>query len=80
MFLFDDFVMTTKQQTNLKFLVCSEKFVSEALCTSLQKADFVSFNSFVLAQKPQKKEVRMSKMIPGVEGISPVEMKPISSL
>ena len=32
MFLLDDFVMTTKQRTNLKFLLCLEKIPSEALC------------------------------------------------
>ena len=37
MFLLDDFVMITEQQTNLKFLVCLEKSHSEALCM-LQQA------------------------------------------
>ena len=32
MFLLDDFVMTVKQQTNVKFLVCWGKSSTEALC------------------------------------------------
>ena len=36
MFLLDDFVMTTEQQTKFKFLVHLGKFPSEAVCTLQQ--------------------------------------------
>ena len=53
MFLLDNFVMTTEQWINLKFLVRLENFQKLSVCfsTSLQTPDFVSSNSFSLAQK-----------------------------
>ena len=47
--LLDNLVMTTEQQSNLKFLVRLGKSPSEAFCMLQQvyQADFVSFNSFL---------------------------------
>ena len=51
MFLLDDFVVTTKQRTNLKFQVRHISFRSAMYAsTSLQRADFVSFSDILWHQ------------------------------
>ena len=82
MFLFDDFVMTTEQQTNLKFLVRLGKSPLEAfyMLEQVYKEQTCLIQQFLSGTKDAKKDVRLLKMIPGVEGLPPVEMKPIKRL
>ena len=82
MFLLDNFVITTEQQTNLKFLVRLGKS-SEALCMLQQvnKEQTLSRSTvFFSGTIDSKKYVRMLRMIPGVEGLPTTEIKPMSNL
>ena len=80
--LLDHFAMTTKQQTNLKFVVRLAKSPSEALYLLQQvyKEQTLFRSKFLSGTKHSKKEVKMLRMIPGVEDLSPLEMKPKSSM
>ena len=87
MFLLDDFVMTTEQQTNLEFLVRLGKSPLEALCMLEQVyKEQTLFHSTVSlwhifsGMKDSKKDMRMLRMIPGVEDLPPVEIKAMLSL
>ena len=69
MFLLDDFIMTTGQQTNLKFLVRFGKSPAEALCMlqHVYKEQSLSRSTVFHGTKDSKKDVRMLRMVPGVE-------------
>ena len=59
MLLLNDFVMTTEQQTNLKFMVHFRKLPAQALCMLQQvyKEQALSIvNSFSLGQKIQRRK------------------------
>ena len=82
MFLLDDFVMTTGQQTNLKFLVRLGKSSVEALCMLEQvyKEQTLFHSTVSLWHKRFKEGFEDVEDVPGVEGLPPVEMKPMLSL
>ena len=73
--------MTTDQRTNLKFLVRLGKS-SEALCMLKKstKSRLCLVQQFFSGTKDLKEEVRILRIIPGVEGLPMAEAKPISSL
>ena len=75
--------MAAEQRTNLKFLTRLRKSPSDALCM-LQEAsgNEALFRSkvFFSGTKDSKKDVRMLKMISGVDGLLLVEVKPMFSL
>ena len=70
--------MTTKQRTNLKFLVRLKKSPTEPLSMLQQvNKEHTLFHATVFCDiKDSKKDVRMT---PGAEDLPPVEMKPMLS-
>ena len=61
--------MTTEQRTNLKFLVLSGKSPTEALFMLQQvyKEHTLFHATIFMRHKDSKKDVRMLRMIPGVD-------------
>ena len=72
--MLDDLVMTAEQRTNLKFLMHLGTSPSEALGKVFQEQTFL-VEQFFSGTNNSKKDVRMLRMIPGVKGLPPVEMK-----